>query len=226
MRPSWFSGMGKDRSEPSLGLLEKLYGLETIQFRIGPLSTQVYWCDPKKILSGPVLRAAVREVAAGRVFLEGGLELHARLVVLAAGVWTNEVLQHYWKVPGLTGRAGVAFLWPDEQPGQPFIRPWAPYRQIVAFNRGDGLWAGDGTSLKPESWSEGRETASLARCAQAVGRPATRATRLFGIRPYVLNAKPCYLEQPADGLWVATGGAKNGTVAAGWCAHEIVRKTS
>ena len=23
---------------------------------------------------------------------------------------------------------------------------WAPYKQIVAFNRGDGLWAGDGTS--------------------------------------------------------------------------------
>jgi hypothetical protein len=36
--------------------------------------------------------------------------------------------------------------------------------------------------------------------------------------------KPCYLAEVRPQLWVATGGAKNGTLAAAWCAHELVQK--
>ena len=41
-----------------------------------------------------------------------------------------------------------------------------------------------------------------------------------------LSLKPCLLEEIRPGLWVASGGAKNGMLAAGWAAHEICRRTS
>jgi glycine/D-amino acid oxidase-like deaminating enzyme len=44
---------------------------------------------------------------------------------------------------------------------------------------------------------------------------------LTGLRPYVPGAKPCVLAEPHPGLWVVTGGAKNGTAAAGWAARKL-----
>lgn len=226
MRPSWFNSLGKSAYEPALRTLDKLYGLEDIEFKVGPAKTKVHWCDPKEILAGKSLFAKVEEVGPGWVRTSRE-RFEARWVIVAAGVWSGELT----RVPKLSGRAGAAFLWPGEKVEAPFIQPWAPYRQIVAFNRGDGLWVGDGTAMKPENFDGARRALSANRCARAVGLSADVPAAfggyeiLYGIRPYVPGAKPCFLNmQP--GLITATGGAKNGTLAAGWAAHKIVEYVS
>lgn len=227
MKPSWFTSMGKDVHEPSLTLLDRLYGVSDLRFRVGPGHATVHWCDPATILSEtPLVSRVVRVRPDGlcwELVLRDQNPITTDLVVVAAGIWTPLL------VPvegGLDGQVGIAFLWPGETIEDPFIRPWAPYRQLVAFNRGDGLWVGDGAAVRREKWTDARADQSEQRCRSAVSRMcAPHPQPLFGVRPYS-RMKPCYLCEHAPGLWVATGGAKNGTVAAGWCAHEIVRRTS
>ncbi len=234
MKPSWYSALGKDVYEPSLRLLDELYGVSDIEFETRPLKKRVtvHWCDPNAILSSVSKYLLVNRVEPGRVhgFTRTGYAsstsdyttIEARTVIVAAGVWSNDILPVERRVLGLVGRAGAAFLWPGDRVNQPFIKVWAPYRQLVAFNRGDGLWVGDGSAIKPENWTEERCQASLKRCQEAMDYNYLNAppVKLYGIRPYVPKVKPCYLDiQP--GLIVATGGAKNGTLAAGWCAHKI-----
>lgn len=220
MKPSWFSSLGKDVYEPSLRLLDGLYGVHDISFKVGPVHTDVHWCDPSIVLGPKPEIMDVQEVGPGWVQTQRE-RFEARTVVVAAGVWTGSLVP----VPGLTGRAGAAFLWPSAKIKEPFISPWAPYRQLVAFNRGDGAWVGDGTAIKPENWSEERLHTSAQRCARAVGLPIEKAKVMYGVRPYVPKVKPCYLDIK-PGLIVATGGAKNGTLAAGWCAHRIAEELS
>lgn len=223
MKPSWFSGLGKNVYEPSLELLDMLYGTIEIEFELRPrlAKAKVLWVDPNGI-------APQQDCSHGDVVrVEPGLvqtkrdDIRARLVVVAAGIWTEELLPQYKQV----GQMGAAFLWEDHWEETPFIRLWAPYRQLVAFNRGDGVWVGDGTAIKHENWGVQRELASARRCSDAIGDPAARPRHLLGIRPYARGHKPCLLEEVQPGLWVASGGAKNGTVAAGWCAHTIRERT-
>lgn len=234
MKPSWFSGLGREVTDPSLALLDRLYGVHDLSFRVGPGHATVHWCDPARILVEEPMEARVigvrRASSGGWAVGLGSAALVVPLVVVAAGVWTPDL------VPvegGLQGQAGMAFLWPREVMDgiEPFIRPWAPYRQLVAFDRGDGAWVGDGTAIKRENWTSDWEHVSYERCASAVGRLGLGDRErgvvrpMFGIRPYS-KARPCYLREHQPGLWVATGGAKNGTIAAGWCAHEIARRTA
>jgi glycine/D-amino acid oxidase-like deaminating enzyme len=223
MKPSWFSSLGKSVYEPSLRLLDELYGTQSVRFQVGRLFTEVVWCPPNKILQPADKHYRVRRIQrAGSYWeLDVGEQLpllKVRRVVVAAGVWTPTLVS---VEGGVTGLAGVAYLWPSKTIERPFVKVWAPYRQLVAFNRGDGVWVGDGTSIKRFNWTAEREVNCYDRCQRAVGYEDRGVKRLFGMRPYV-NQKPCYLKEHHPGFWVATGGAKNGTLAAGWCASEIV----
>lgn len=234
MKPSWYAGLGEDVARPSLELLERHYGVHSISFKVSLAKANVLWCEPAVILGATQpWYGSVSHVEA----VPGGWQVRAaplgadqeelvcsaRLVVVAAGIWTPHL------VPvdgGLKGQAGLAFLWPGLELEQPFIDPWAPYRQLVAFNRGDGLWVGDGSAIKEENWNQARTDMIFDRCSKAIARDECddvqngRAIGLYGVRPYSAM-KPCYLKEEEPGLWVATGGAKNGTIAAGWCAHQI-----
>lgn len=223
MKPSWFSGLGQDIWVPALRLLEELYGVHNLEFSLAGFKSIVHWCDPAAVLTGGdrLLGTVTRlwdNPAHWSIGLQSGRVIEANRVVVATGHWAEEL------VPvdgGIKPLSGAAFLWPRQRIERPFIRPgWAPYKQIVAFNRGDGLWCGDGTAILKHNWTAEREGQSLRRCADAVGMSPSRATTLWGVRPYS-KVKPCYLANPQDDLWVATGGAKNGTLAAGWAAHMI-----
>ena len=226
MKPSWFSSLGKRVYTPSLELLDDLYGVQDVEFKVVGASTTVHWIDPATILCETPIHMHVDKVGPGEIMVSGGAAypdlapeapyFNATTIIVAAGVWSSELVP----VPGLRGLAGSAFRWPGAKIKEPFINPWAPYKQIVAFNRGDGAWVGDGSAIKQENWDEMRSHQAGRRCANAVGLPLPGALELHGIRPYVPRVKPCYLTfEP--GLVVATGGAKNGTIAAGWCAHKI-----
>lgn len=235
MKPSWFAGLGKSVHVPSLELLDRLYGVRDLPFDVavgktGKIAeTTVHWCDPKKILARPTVRETVAAVMPGRVTLapsqgEGAMILEARNIIVAAGIWTQRLMPEYRQA----GQRGMATLFPREHPERGHIQLWAPYRQLVGFNRGDGLWIGDGTSIKMENWTPAREEEVSARelsfARKAFGDPlgvGNAHSRLHGIRPYYKGRGPCLLEELRPGLWVASGGAKNGTIAAGWCAHKL-----
>lgn len=222
MRPSWFSSLGKDVYEPALALLDDLYTVRDITFKVLRASVGVHWCDPAKILQPPTVKDSIRKLERfGSHWIARGkhLDYEAKLVVVAAGYWSPLLAA---VDGGLVGQAGMACLWPGESIEEPFIKVWAPYKQITAFNRGDGLWAGDSNSVRVDRWGETDCAATERRVSEAVGATA-RPKRLFGIRPYT-KEKPCYLKQPQKGLWVATGGAKNGTLAAGWCASQLIKE--
>jgi hypothetical protein len=239
MRPSWFSDLGKNVYEPSLALLSDLVGVKEITFKIPVGTTQVYWSNPRKIM----LRDYEYQAGSVRSVYHAGKSgwrvdywqksgaighpaepAHAPAIICAAGIWTNLIAPTI----EVNAQAGVAWLWSDKKITHPFIKVWAPYKQIVGFDRGDGTWIGDGLAIK--NWSNAYERASLKRCASELGKriePAddsySNPKRLFGQRPYVKGAKPCLLQQVHPGFWVATGGAKNGTIAAGWAADQLLR---
>ena len=226
MKPSWFAGMGARFTDPALELLDRHYGVHDLSFRVGPARLDgVKWCDPWQI-TGPISeRYMVDAVGPGWVETSGPpagrQRFEARLVIVAAGVWTRALLP----VPGLEGKMGAACLFPHQQIEEPFIRPWAPYKQLVAFNLREHVWVGDGSAIKPANWSRDRQAKTVDRCVQAVGLDRIGMRIMVGNRPYVpkkfLRGRPCFLEERGHNLWIATGGAKNGTIAAGWCAHEI-----
>lgn len=236
MARSWYSGLGKKVYDPALELLDRLYGVQEIEFEVGraglAVRTNVKWVEPKRILDNTlVTHGHVMKISGNRVdyydtYHDARLcTSEAPLIVVAAGIWTERLLPEYRQ----QGKMGVAFLYPRAKISHPFIRLWAPYKQIVGFNRGDGAWASDGTAILQKNWDFSRVQQCLYRCAEAAGmdNPCDERTEiLLGTRPYAPGHKPCLLEEVRPGLWVASGGAKNGTIAAGWCAHRIVEATS
>lgn len=232
MKPSWFSSLGRETYEPALKKIDELVGVSEIAFKLLPTKAQatVYWADPAKVLLGvldvDVVIGRVKQIVSTTIGYQLDLQdddaISAKRVVIAAGVWTPLLSEVQ-----VTGMAGTAWLWANEHIDQPLIQPWAPFKQIVAFNRGDGLWVGDGTSIK--RWNDNYRLGSKIRCMGAVkkslSKKADEPRVLFGYRPYVsrTDGKPCLLQQTRPGLWVATGGAKNGTLAAGWAADQLVK---
>lgn len=227
IKPSWVAGLGAHVVDPAMAKLRELYNVQDIEFQVGPIKQTVQWIDPASILIDEYHYTEADEVTSISPGLIRTLEWTHTYdhIILAAGVWTDSLIPEGLPKSGVEGRAGVAFLLPNARIERPFISPWAPYRQLVAFNRGDGLWVSDGTALKTENLTEKRIEESWMRCRgylpteQRMGSPVER---LVGIRPYVSKAKPCYYQQHDSWLTVVTGGAKNGTLAAGWAAHRIV----
>lgn len=224
MKPSWFSSLGPKVYRPALDMLSSLYDVQDLSMRVGPANALVHWIEPTSILGGEtVTKGTVIKISQAdegwrveyRNPMNSEIDFTARKVIVAAGIWSSELVP----VQDLSPRWGVAFCW-DGQIEQGSITPWAPYRQLVSFNRGPNeIWASDGTATKV--WKDELATVCERRVSDAtkLGKPDRV---LLGIRPYVKDAKPAYLREHMPGLWVATGGAKNGTLAAGWCAAQLV----
>lgn len=221
MKPGWFAGMGKTIYKPALACLDELYGLRSLEFKVGLIKTLVHWVPPSEILLKPDVEQTVTEIASARKgwrVICSSQEIETKRVVVAAGIWSQSL------VPGAVqkGMAGIAFLWPKAKIAEPFIRLWAPYRQVVVFNRGDGVWASDGTASV--NWKgAAQERDCFERCTAGWDVPVQQPASIYGIRPYYAEG-PCLLKEFKPGLWVTSGGAKNGTVAAGWCAHVLVER--
>lgn len=223
MKPSWLTSFTRKQRDQSFHVLDQLYGVRDLIARVGPVKATVHWVPPAEILKkGRYIRARVNNFGNdGGPFCRftDGSVVKARTIIFAAGVWCKELL----RTP-VTPQAGVAFTWAVEGGMHgPTIRPWAPYKQLVSMSLSPWtLWAGDGTAMKPESLTEVRIQQSLERCAAFVDLPASTAQCHYGLRPYVKGMKaPAFLEKVLPNIWVATGGAKNGTAGAGWAAHEL-----
>lgn len=226
MKPSWFGNMSKEDSAASLALLDKLYGLQELKFRIGPLKTTVYRVDKKAVLENSKLKYVekkVKEIHDGTIILDED-EREYDLVVVAAGVWCKR----FFDLDGLAGKTGVSFEWTQDGPYSPelkrnLISVWAPYKQVVAFNipESNKIWAGDGTAILEKNWEDVRIEDCQRRICKVTGLPLNGGSYQVGIRPFYKTKHPCHVEKRGHKMWLATGGSKNGTIGAGWAANKI-----
>lgn len=217
MRPSWASRMSSQQVDDALTLLEETFGLREVTFRLRPTNKRLkLWnLDPRLPLDSAVTNHRVTDLVEDhQSVIIPGTGVTARYAVVAAGVWT-ELLCPWVKQQG---KWGCAFRGPAI--AEPFIQLWAPYKQIVALTLADGRgWVGDGTALTG-GVSEEREQTSRARCEHAVGGRWRSQSVITGVRPYIRMLQPCYFERRGRVI-VATGGAKNGTLAAAWAAARV-----
>lgn len=234
LKPSWFGTLSKDEYKPSMELLDELWKLKEEQFVIRPtgIKTTVYRVDTDKVLETP--RTTGRVTAIGQlhnyptVVYSQGMEQHderCRLLIVATGVWAAAL------VPSLTvtAKQGVSFRVRGYELCDPFIKPWAPYKQVVAHQQAPNeLWVGDGTAVLAKNWTKERTKQCLDRCIAALGQPPIQAKppgiwAREGLRAYTKpKGNPCLLEQLGPRAWVATGAGKSGTIAAGWAAWRIL----
>jgi glycine/D-amino acid oxidase-like deaminating enzyme len=229
MKPSWYSSLDPEVYRSAMAELETAYGVQDITLKLWPSKrgVAVKWVPREKFLRLDDLDLQpfrVTGVEGLTVTLEENEVVEARLaVVVAAGYWARDLLGEFGA--RIQGKAGTAVFWDNHELPAGFIRPWAPYKQMVAFQEGPGkVWAGDGTAILYERWDEKYPKKTVSRLAKATRLRAGEARSLVGIRPFVRGVKPCLLEEVTPGLWVATGGAKSGTLGAGWAAAELGRR--
>lgn len=228
MKPSWYSSMGREQYIPAMETLESLYEVKTIEFHTKVAKTKVKWIDPKIILLPNSIFAKVEKIF--RSEMTNFWTIHTntghfdtKRIIVAAGIWCNDILHQagLGKVPHLSPMTGTAFT-VEGKVEKPLILLWRPYKQAVFWEMYPGkIWIGDGETAK--DYQEHHLIKSQHRCADFLQIPPAELRPITGHRPYVkdIKPKPCYLEQHAPNLWVVTGGAKNGTIAAGWAANEL-----
>lgn len=229
LKPSWFSRMKRSEYEPAMELLSNLWGLREAEFTVRPtgMKTTVYRVDTDVVVKYPRTIGKVVEVSHfdnyPRVVTADATVYRCRLLVIAAGVWCSNLLPEIATIR----KQGVSFRLRGTLE-QPFIKPWAPYKQVVAHQQADEeIWIGDGSAILPQNWTAERTEQCLRRCRKAVGELHPLRRTITGLRPYCqVGSDPCLLRQLGRRAWVATGAAKLGTIAAGWAAKRLVDATS
>lgn len=236
IKPSWSGGMSKQDYDTAFETLSGIWDVkeETFKVTVGGVkivNTSIWRVDTAVVVKTPRCVATVEGIgllhsnAPEVVFRKDDVLLteRCRLLVIAAGVWCADLLPSVFPPGSLKAKQGVSFRFPGQV--EPFIRPWAPYKQVVAHQQGpDEIWVGDGSAIKPENWDAHMTSQrALTRCRNALGTKSLPKRTIIGLRPYCsLGDGPCYLNRVSKSLWVATGAGKLGTIAAGWAAHRIV----
>lgn len=239
---AWTKKLGTPVIDRGMEFLTRHYNYQSLEFTETTQSGKtkqvaVGFVRPQEMLLEPDLEAHVHLVThseEGRLVgatTKAGLEFHAVApqVVVAAGVWSQRLVP--WVDLGLTGKYGCAFLFKGPElrfdswhKQSNVMKYWAPYRQLVAFDRQDGIWVNDGSAIVERNWSSDHIAASRARVEQHLGLMRYEHELLVGIRPYT-KAKPCLCSWVSPGLWVAVGAAKNGTLLGAYCASTIMEKS-
>lgn len=220
-KPSWLSSV-RNR-DGALGLLASLYGVRRISLQVGLLKLEnVMHFAPSAILRPPDIRARAVSVDPdlGVVQLDNGQTLEGRVLV-AAGVWSRDLLPDHFSGVRLIGLQGCSQRFRSAQP-RAALKVWAPFKQSVCFEIEPGVtWFGDGTALLPDSWGPQHVERSLAHAEElGLSRWHLIETRV-GLRPYV-RGHSGWFRRVGQRCWVSTGGAKNGVVLAAAQALEFL----
>jgi len=223
IKPSWMTSITKQELARSLELLDAFYGVQHLQCVVGipprfTKTTELLRVDVERILSSPVVESNVTRVGDG--WLEVGGERLTGTVIVAAGVWSKQLLPATCAGKTLVGKKGVSFIFHHKQPmeNQNMIYPYLPHKQLVRSEHGPGrTWIGDGSAILPAHWSEEREQKIFSRILPHAPANYTKLERRHGLRPYMNGG----FQQITPKLWLATGGAKDGTVLAGVYANKL-----
>lgn len=228
LKPSWMGAVPKHDYIPAMDLLDELWGLIKEEFIVRPIGTNttVYRVDTDKVLGVAKTQGRVTEVQlTGKlpVVYYDGLVEQCRLLLIATGVWASELVEGVV----VDAKKGISFRVSGTL-DSPFIKPWAPYKQIVAHQQQKSqIWVGDGTAILKKNWDTTTEAKCVARCLKALGKDRGDVlTNCTGLRAYCDFDKsaPCLFKQLGERAWLATGAGKSGTIAAGWVARRILNE--
>lgn len=232
LKPSWLTDIPGKALEAALVTLQTLFGMETLECDFGrggaTKKIEIQRVDVPHILAQPVERVNVTHVGDGWVEIAGPLaaqgvfspceRIEGKLVVVAAGVWSKQLLPRQCR--DLIAKRGVSWVFTGGKPVPNIIWPWAPFKQVVRTEHGPGrTWIGDGSALLPASWTTEREAAIYSRIKPHAPPNYTKLDRQYGLRPYLNDG----LLRVSPKLWLATGGAKSGTALAAVAANTIAK---
>lgn len=220
IHPNWVGAFSKTEVDNGLVLLHELYGLRVVTF---PDNTVARQLSPRQYLwpHGKIVPFKVSRLNGMDIELSDGRVMHPTYTIICTGCWANELAGY--KIPPVRTTAGTAFLYAHTNIAGPILKTWAPYKQIMVFNRDeDTIWAGDGTSILPKNYTEERKQASLERIRNAVG--FTPTSSVTGWRPAVVGQKGGVCDKIASNTWVVTGGSKNGTIFAAIAANRLIKE--
>lgn len=211
-KPSWLSHVR--RSGEGLAVLHRLYPVVDFDLKVLWGHTQITHVPPASILRPADIVGKVVHVQpeTGEVELEDG-SLYAGRTLVAAGVWSKELLPEHFRDVPLVGLQGSSQRYRATLP-EARLHVWAPYKQSVAFNIEPGVaWFGDGTAIKPENFAQVHIDRALKHAEEVGLYPSGLIESRVGIRPYV-KGHAGWFRQAGARCWVSTGGAKNGVVLA------------
>lgn len=235
LKPSWFGDMPKKDYEPAMALLDEVWGLYETDFAVTALgknlkSATVWRVDTDQVVQTSKTFGKVTSIkyqgspSVDYETLKGAIKTQdARWLVVAAGVWCAELLPDFFPPGSLQKKKGVSFRFQGHL-DRPFIKPWAPYKQVVAHQQSrDRIWVGDGSAILERNWDDKRTRKCLGRCRSALGTTDKPKEVLHGLRPYMKTGRyPCFFGQISPRSFVVTGAGKSGTIAAGWAAGRII----
>jgi hypothetical protein len=236
MKPGWMSGLPKQDVANGLALLDELYGLQSVDFKL-KLSVlekreSIHWVHPSKMLLPNIVTidANVKDLKHYSDSVEVVTEVgnttvlrSADFVLLACGAWGNELFRD---MPPIRSLVGMSYKYRGQLKDN-IIQAWAPYKQTVAFNISDDVvWAGDGQAILKQNWKLKHIADSRERCADAlahnteVGHIPRVFEQTFGERPYIKGYSGFFAQHGR--VFVSNGGAKNGTIIAAIQAKRFV----
>lgn len=217
VKHSWLESVPPAKVNAGYGVLRELYGITELTFDniTGKRFESFQWVDPSAVLRPPDMRVKVTQVSPGEVRLINGKLLRASAILVAAGIHSPELVH----MPQVSALVGSVLRVPGQIAPQMYV--YAPYRQAIAFNiTKKEVWVGDGTAILAKNWRDERVTTLRARARDFFAIRSKGEVRT-GARPYVEGFKG-YFACVAPGVWVSTGGAKNGTLLAAAQAREFV----
>lgn len=215
IKDEWLSSVGRERADKSLELLDRLYGLRSLEFKTAKSQTRGFVLDPKLVLCEDRAQTErIEKASPGRIQTAAG-NVYEGIVLIAAGVWSRALVGR--RMPPVRALCGSSFEFDGEQGAG--IVTYAPYKQCTWFPRDGRTWFGDGTAILHHRYVDAYNDRTLQRAATQGLRNPVRMN--FGMRPYV--APGGYLQSFGKNLWVSTGGAKNGCVLAAIQALEFVK---
>lgn len=228
LKPSWFGDLKKEEYEPAMETLDNIWGLRKQAFKVWPtlMKTEVYRVDTDIVVeTTEVVEDEVVNIIVSNkrttVETKSGNILKAPLVIVAAGVWC----ERFFPEIEIQRKKGVSFRMGYDLKKKPFIKPWAPYKQVVAHQQAAGeIWVGDGSALLDKNWTEQRTKQCLVRCQKALKTEVEPLRVLHGLRPYCKTKDPCLFKRISRSCYVITGAGKSGTIAAGWSANKLAEE--
>jgi glycine/D-amino acid oxidase-like deaminating enzyme len=210
-KEAWVAQKWRGHYRLALPLLEKLYGIRTVNLHHDDGVAESFHCvPPTAILERNPIRQSVTAVGDG--WLEAAGVRHEGWIYIAAGVWCEQFLPDL----RIVGKAGAAFVFPGEHAGR--IHSVAHGRQAIAFVRDQGCTHfSDGTAEIEYRDEHDQQTLAQAR---SLGLSETPIRRIWGRRPYTQGG-PLF-QQLAQRTWLATGGRKMGTITGAAFARRLV----
>lgn len=217
MKPSWASHLRAAEYRSVIQVLDDAYGVDVIDFTMRPSGkvVKVHRLDVvNKVLVQPdvvgkVIAIDERQKA---VKLDTGELIYFDYLYLALGVWAGDLtpsvdVEKQW---------GQILKYKTQDTINPTICVWRPFKHAVTLPLGNNeFWFGDGLGAKTFSKlpSQDEFLARSRKYAEGLSGIQHNSLRIVGARPKVKAAPNGLFKVMTNGIFVGTGGAKNGALS-------------